>query len=107
MLAAALPMDFRAWNSFMQEIRCLFQDLLTDEQMDSLINLVYIYLWFSWQALDDRGAHSDAVVSLWNTLQGIQSSAATMGVYLATPGEDLLMNIYMWVLTNILVCILW
>lgn len=85
----------------MRDIRRRFGDLLNNEQIDSLMNMAYVYLWFSQQPLTDRGENDARVVSLWNDLQQLQTAAAAMGVYLSTPGEDLLMNVYMWARTNI------
>ncbi|OJT08195.1 hypothetical protein TRAPUB_908 [Trametes pubescens] len=91
-LSAARAIDYRGWDTYMRDIRRRFGDLLNNEQIDSLMNMAYVYLWFSRQPLTDRGENDARVVSLWNDLQQLQTTAAAMGVYLSTPGEDLLMN---------------
>lgn len=97
-------MDFCRWNSFMSEVRRLFQDLLHDDQMDAVMNVAYVYIWFSRNAQGDREVDLATVLALWKELQELQTNAAAMGVYLATAGKNLLMNIWYWVLKKIPVC---
>ncbi|EIW54261.1 uncharacterized protein TRAVEDRAFT_23398 [Trametes versicolor FP-101664 SS1] len=102
-LAATQTMDFHAWNLYMKDIRCVFQELLSDYQMDSIVDMAYIYIWFSQNRPDAQAANFDGIVLLWNELQELQTSTAAMGVYLAMCSEDLLMNFSFWARSKILI----
>lgn len=63
----------------MKDIRCVFQELLSNYQMDSIVDMAYIYIWFSRNRPDVQAADFDGIVLLWNELQELQTSAAANG----------------------------
>lgn len=97
-LRDAAHLTFRAWDSVLRDIRRLFGPLLSDEQMDALTGLAYIYIWFARQtvAVGVAADHASHIKHLWDELTELMTTAAAMGDYLDTPGEDLLINVEQW-----------
>lgn len=67
---------------------------MTAYQTRALNTLAYVYIWFSHVSIPP----SEEVRrrALWIELQDLLATAAAMGMYLDTPGEDLLMNVEGW-----------
>ncbi|OJT07310.1 hypothetical protein TRAPUB_1840 [Trametes pubescens] len=104
-LAGAHVMDFHAWNAQVQDVCKTFAGLLTEDQLDTIKTLAYVYIWFSRQAMvaTTGNEHSD-VPALWAALQELLLTAIIMGSYLGTPGEDLIQNVQQWARSQLRVC---
>lgn len=92
-------MDYRIWESKLREIRRIFDRVLDSEEiLEVLTAVAYVYLWFARQmaAPNIESARATYIEGLWEELNEHAAMAVAMGMYLGTPGEDLLVNIQSW-----------
>lgn len=95
-LAGAGAMQFCTWNSWVQDVRRVFDGQLHEEQLEAVTTLAYVYLWFGKAVRAGPTESEHDLQALWTDLQGLLLDGVVMAACLGTAGEDIVMNVEQW-----------